>query len=188
MAPRLLVSLVASLLVVAIASTLTVRPAAAAPTVAQFRAELTSLRKVVVANKNYSQFSKAIDNMLAYSDKDMPRMFNSTILVPLNKALFKLGLGTLQNTTAMTAIGKYNVLQQRLGAQQLIAIPAGRLLSTKLPNQPLQRTKAQAAGQISLGVPQSAAATWGLVVTPNLFNGKWLKAHGMSVYFKPAQI
>eukprot|EP00475_Leptophrys_vorax_P026701 TRINITY_DN3787_c0_g2_i1.p1 TRINITY_DN3787_c0_g2~~TRINITY_DN3787_c0_g2_i1.p1 ORF type:complete len:189 (-),score=12.56 TRINITY_DN3787_c0_g2_i1:580-1146(-) len=188
MASRPLVTLVASLLLVAIASNAAVRPAVAAPTVAQFRAELTSLRKTVVANKNYSQFSKAIDSMLAYSDKDMPRMFNSTILVPLNKALFKLGIGTLKNTTAMTTIGKFNVLQQRLGAQQLLAIPAGRLLPTKLPNQPLQRTKAQAKGQISLGVPQSAAATWGLVVTPNLFNGKWLKAHGMSVYFKPAKM
>ncbi|GJP41220.1 hypothetical protein CLOM_g890 [Closterium sp. NIES-68] len=173
-------SLVAALLLLAAC-------ADAAPTVAQFRAELKALKAVTVSQKDYKAFARGIDSMLAYPDSQLPQLFNTTILVPTNKAIYALGIKTLQNSTAMEAIGKYNVLLRQLTGAQLLKLAANTPLRTKAPKELLARYASAGAnaGKAVLGPLNAPAAKQGVVLTPDLYAGKFLKVHGVSVFFRP---
>eukprot|EP00475_Leptophrys_vorax_P041300 TRINITY_DN77877_c0_g1_i1.p1 TRINITY_DN77877_c0_g1~~TRINITY_DN77877_c0_g1_i1.p1 ORF type:complete len:194 (-),score=10.10 TRINITY_DN77877_c0_g1_i1:43-624(-) len=162
----------------------------AAPTAAQFRTDLKALKAVITKKMEYSAFVRAIDNMLKYPDSQMPQMFNCTILVPRNKALYALGIKTLTNTSAMTLIGRYNVLSRMYSGAQLTALAAGKKLPTKLAGQPLQRYQSVAptvgaAETVLVGPPGSAVAKVGSVTIPDMYKGNLLIAHGFSAFFKP---
>ncbi|CAI5997199.1 unnamed protein product [Closterium sp. NIES-65] len=160
----------------------------AAPTVAQFRAELNALKAVLAKTKEYSAFGKGVDKMLKYPDAQLPQLFNTTLLVPTNKAVYGVGIKTLQNTTAMEAIGKFNVLQRQFTAAQLRNLKPNTLLRTKAPpTDLLQRYPSVGAnaGKVVLGPRNVTAAVQGVVLFPDLYSGKFLKAHGLSVFFRP---
>ncbi|CAI7796910.1 unnamed protein product [Closterium sp. NIES-53] len=175
------ISLIAALLLLAACH------ADAAPTVAQFRAELNALKAVLVKTKEYSAFGKGVDKMLKYPDAQLPQLFNTTLLVPTNKAVYGVGMKTLQNTTAMEAIGKFNVLQRQFTAAQLRNLKPNTLLRTKAPTDLLQRylSVGANAGKAVLGPRNATAAVQGVVLFPDLYTGKFLKAHGLSVFFRP---
>ncbi|CAI5481097.1 unnamed protein product [Closterium sp. Yama58-4] len=218
-----------------------------APTVAQFRAELNALKAVLAKTKEYSAFARGVDNMLKYPDSQLPQLFNTTLLVPTNKAVYGMGIKTLQNTIAMEAIGRFNVLQRQFTAAQLLHLKPNTLLRTKAPPtdllqrypsvganagkavlgprnvtaavqgvvlatdttataaqllnlkpNTLLRTKAPPsdllqrypsvganAGKAVLGPRNASAAVQGVVLFPDLYTGKFLKAHGLSVFFRP---
>ncbi|CAI7909779.1 unnamed protein product [Closterium sp. NIES-53] len=215
------ISLIAALLLLAACH------ADAAPTVAQFRAELNALKAVLVKTKEYSAFGKGVDKMhtghksdttrdtaspalayplilsspfsppqpippsplwtVKYPDAQLPQLFNTTLLVPTNKAVYGVGMKTLQNTTAMEAIGKFNVLQRQFTAAQLRNLKPNTLLRTKAPTDLLQRylSVGANAGKAVLGPRNATAAVQGVVLFPDLYTGKFLKAHGLSVFFRP---
>ncbi|CAI7830010.1 unnamed protein product [Closterium sp. NIES-54] len=114
-------------------------------------------------------------------------LFNTTLLVPTNKAVYGVGMKTLQNTTAMEAIGKFNVLQRQITAAQLRNLKPNTLLRTKAPTDLLQRylSVGANAGKAVLGPRNATAAVQGVVLFPDLYTGKFLKAHGLSVFFRP---
>ncbi|CAI5489272.1 unnamed protein product [Closterium sp. Naga37s-1] len=175
-------SLIAALLLLAACH------AYAAPTVAQFRAELNALKAVLAKTKEYSAFGKGVDKMLKYPDAQLPQLFNTTLLVPTNKAVYGVGIKTLQNTTAMEAIGKFNVLQRQFTAAQLLNLKPNTPLRTKAPpTDLLQRYPSVGAnaGKAVLGPRNVTAAVQGVVLFPDLYSGKFLKAHGLSVFFRP---
>ncbi|CAI5534759.1 unnamed protein product [Closterium sp. Naga37s-1] len=158
----------------------------AAPTVAQFRAELNALKAVLAKTKEYSRSGKA--SIKCYPDSQLPQLFNTALLVPTNKAVYGVGIKTLQNTTAMEAIGKFNVLQRQFTAVQLLNLKPNTLLRTKAPpTDLLQRYPSVGAnaGKAVLGPRNATAAVQGVVLFPDLFSGKFLKAHGLSVFFRP---
>ncbi|CAI7747591.1 unnamed protein product [Closterium sp. NIES-54] len=115
------------------------------------------------------------------------QLFNTTLLVPTNKAVYGVGMKTLQNTTAMEAIGKFNVLQRQITAAQLRNLKPNTLLRTKAPTDLLQRylSVGANAGKAVLGPRNATAAVQGVVLFPDLYTGKFLKAHGLSVFFRP---
>ncbi|CAI7817280.1 unnamed protein product [Closterium sp. NIES-54] len=159
-------SLVAALLLLAVC-------ADAAPTVAQFRKELTALRAVVKQQKNYSAFARGIDRMLKYPDSMLPQIFNTTLFIPTNKAILRLGIPTLKNDTAMEAIGKYNVLLRQYTGAQLLKLAPNTLLKTKAKDMLVRYASTGAnAGKIVLGPPSAPAAKQGVVVTADLYTGK----------------
>ncbi|CAI5469364.1 unnamed protein product [Closterium sp. Yama58-4] len=153
-----------------------------APTVTQFRQELTALRAVVKQQKNYSAFARGIDRMLKYPDSLLPQIFNTTLFIPTNRAILSLGIPTLKNDTAMEAIGKYNVLVKQFTGAQLLKLAPNTLLKTKAKDMLMRYPSTGAnAGKIVLGPQSAPAAKQGVVLTADLYTGKFLKAHGLSV-------
>ncbi|GJP45481.1 hypothetical protein CLOM_g4866 [Closterium sp. NIES-68] len=157
-----------------------------APTVAQFRAELTALKAAAKKLKDYSAFARGIDRMLKYPDSRMHEIFNTTLFVPTTKALMALGVKTLMNNTAMEAIGKYNVLAKQFTGAQLLKLAPNAVLRTKA-KEVLVRYPSTGAnvGKVVLGPQGAPVLNQGVVLTPNLYTGKFLKAHGLSTFFRP---
>eukprot|EP00475_Leptophrys_vorax_P045005 TRINITY_DN9220_c0_g1_i1.p1 TRINITY_DN9220_c0_g1~~TRINITY_DN9220_c0_g1_i1.p1 ORF type:complete len:192 (+),score=19.87 TRINITY_DN9220_c0_g1_i1:105-680(+) len=155
------------------------------PTIPQFKAELIKFGGVLKKSKDYKAFSQAVDRMLKRPDKDLKVTFNRTFLVPINKALYKLGIGTLTNMTAMEKIGPYNILAKMYRSKGLLAMKPGTKLPTLLTGQSLQVYKSAVAGKMAYGPPQTATINMGTILKADLFNGTFIKAHGVSVYFRP---
>ncbi|GJP63043.1 hypothetical protein CLOP_g16419 [Closterium sp. NIES-67] len=113
----------------------------------------------------------------------MMGLANTTLLVPTNKGLYSLGIRTLTNMTAMEVIGQYNVLTKRFTGAQLAKLAAGAKIKTVLTK--VIQVYAQIQGKVVLGKVGAAAKDRGVVVTPDLCKGVFVKAHGMSLYLKP---
>eukprot|EP00475_Leptophrys_vorax_P033738 TRINITY_DN5352_c0_g1_i1.p1 TRINITY_DN5352_c0_g1~~TRINITY_DN5352_c0_g1_i1.p1 ORF type:complete len:208 (+),score=6.50 TRINITY_DN5352_c0_g1_i1:307-930(+) len=175
--------------------------AQSSPSDAAFRLELDALQRACENDLRYVLAAQLVAQIRA-TNVTLRLLYNTTMLLPTNTAAANLGI-TAANIANMTSFGQFastwllNIPSRRYTFAQLKAAKAGSTLPTLLPNQKLARYQVQLSRRekalklytgVAFGRPGSKAASWGKMVTGDLFKGKFVNAHGVAAWVQAPNV
>ncbi|CAI5509386.1 unnamed protein product [Closterium sp. Naga37s-1] len=191
------------------------------PPATTFRAELKQVAGILAAQPGYSLPAKSSPGN--FPNDKLKLVENTTVLVPTDAALAKLGLRALFNPAMVTKFARYNIIRGRFSFSQMKNLPRGTQLRSLYKNRPVERkavspaakdwviknkdlletnffqkvgTQAAngainkllppAGNEVGFGRPNSGPLSWVRVAKPDLFNGNFIKVHGVDNLIRPS--
>eukprot|EP00475_Leptophrys_vorax_P013486 TRINITY_DN19860_c0_g1_i2.p1 TRINITY_DN19860_c0_g1~~TRINITY_DN19860_c0_g1_i2.p1 ORF type:complete len:313 (-),score=15.37 TRINITY_DN19860_c0_g1_i2:461-1399(-) len=137
---------------------------------------------------------KIADNAVK-NKNDMTSLAGHTFLIPSNTAFTNTLAKSINNLKVLIIIAAYNMINKTYSFGDFMLLPPRvSRIPTLIPGMPLARyvsivgpiDVARLGGSpVALGRPKSFRLSWAEIRTPNLYNGRWIKAHGVSTFVKP---
>ncbi|GJP44078.1 hypothetical protein CLOM_g13690 [Closterium sp. NIES-68] len=232
MASRLALALLAASLLVASAAAAQFAPRptpgslpSASPGLSRattFREELKQVASILASQKGYSLPAQVFSTLSNFPRDKLALVENTTVFVPTDSALKKIGLRALFNPGLVTKFARYNIIHGRFSFEQLTNLSKGSQLRSLYKNRPVERkavspaakdwvvknkdlletnffeklgNKASGAinkllppagNEVGFGRPNSGPLSWVRVTKPDLFNGNFIKVHGVDSLLRPA--
>ncbi|GJP31720.1 hypothetical protein CLOM_g14795, partial [Closterium sp. NIES-68] len=157
--------------------------AAAAPTNEQMQVEVSNLQLAAAARPRYSVIARFLERAIENPDSNYTLLQNTTILLPSNQALIDTLLRAWDNGTEWLRTVSYNIINGLYTLRGLRQLPRNAQIPTLLEGANL--TKFNPSFSVALGQPGTKLYTWAVVKIPNLYNGVFLKAHGVDRWVVP---
>ncbi|CAI5467918.1 unnamed protein product [Closterium sp. Yama58-4] len=192
------------------------------PPATTFRAELKQVASILAGQPGYSLPAKVFATLSNFPNAKLKLVENTTVFVPTDAALKKLGVRALFNPKLVTKFARYNIIRGRFSFNQMKNLPRGTQLRSLYQNRPVERkavspaakdwviknkdlldtdffhkvgTQESAAAinkllppagnEVGFGRPNSGPLSWVRVDKPDLFNGKFIKVHGVDNLIRP---
>ncbi|CAI7771497.1 unnamed protein product [Closterium sp. NIES-54] len=109
------------------------------PPATTFRAELKQVAGILAAQPGYSLPAKVFSTLSNFPNDKLKLVENTTVLVPTDAALAKLGLRALFNPAMVTKFARYNIIRGRFSFSQMKNLPRGTQLRSLYKNRPVER-------------------------------------------------